>query len=176
MTTIHQEITNLELTAMRDWLIDYAFGRVAQRDRKPKLEVCFSQIEYMVSIARANTEIYEDILITTYRDIFSEEEMLAEEYCELEDMNDEKRIEYARQEIESLYQSRESIFSIKIRNDQDEFAYVGGSFENNGQGSSVNWIHDAFRTKDELKKYFEADDLSDLSDEEILRRFKKNRK
>ena len=50
------------------------------------------------------------------------------------------------------------------------------SLKVNVQGSSVNWIHDAFRTKDELKKYFEADDLSDLSDEEILNRFKKNRK
>ena len=173
MTTIHREITNLELTAMRDWLIDYAFGRVPQRDRKPKLEAFFSQIIYLVSIAKANTESYEDILITTYRDIFSEEEMLVEEYCEPEDMNDEIRIEYARQEIESLYQSRESIFSIKIRNDKGEFAYVGGSYENNGQGSSVNWIHDVFRTKDEFKKYFESDDLSDLSDEEILKRFKK---
>ena len=173
MTTIHREITNLELTAMRDWLIDYAFGRVPQHDRKPKLEAFFSQIIYLVSIAKANTESYEDILITTYRDIFSEEEMLAGEYCEPEDMNDEIRIEYARQEIESLYQSRESIFSIKIRNDKGEFAYVGGSYENNGQGSTVNWIHDVFRTKDKFKKYFEADDLSDLSDEEILKRFKK---
>ena len=117
MTTIHRDITNLELTAMRDWLIDYAFGRVPQHDRKPMLEAIFPNIGNIVSIAKANTESYEDILITTYRDIFSDEVMLAEEYCELKDMNDEIRIEYASREIESLYQSRESIFSIKINTD-----------------------------------------------------------
>ena len=173
MTTIHREITNLELTAMRDWFIDYALGRVPRKSEQAK--TFFPQIQDIFVYGDGDTESYEDILITTYRDIFSEEEMLAEEFCEPEDMNDEIRIEYARQQIESLYQSRESIFSIKIRNDNGEFAYVGGSFENHGQGSSVNWIHDAFRTKDELKKYFEADDLSDLSDEEILKRFEKNR-
>lgn len=173
MTTIHREITNLELTAMRDWFIDYALGRVPRKSEQAK--TFFHQIQEIFFYGEGDTESYEDILITTYRDIFSEEEMLAEEYCEPEDMNDELRIEYARRQIESLYQSRESIFSIKIRNDNGEFAYVGGSFEDNGQGSSINWIHDAFRTKDELKKYFEADDLSDLSDKEILNRFKKNR-
>ena len=35
---------------------------------------------------------------------------------------------------------------------------------------------DAFKTEDEFRKCFESDDLSDLSDEEILKRFKKNRK
>ena len=92
MTTIHRDITNLELTAMRDWLIDYAFGRVPQHDRKPMLEAIFPNIGNIVSIAKVNTESYEDILITTYRDIFSDEEMLAEEYCELKDINDELRI------------------------------------------------------------------------------------
>ena len=179
MTTLHKEFffqekdMTEEETELRDWLIDYALGRVPRNSEQAK--TFFPQIQDIFVYGDGDTESYEDILITTYRDIFSEEEMLAEEYCEPEDMNDETRIEYARRQIESLYQSRESIFSIQIRNDKGEFAYVGGSFEDYGQGSSVNWIHDAFRTKDELKKYFEADDLSDLSDEEILNRFKKNR-
>ena len=180
MTTLHKEFffqekdMTEEETELRDWLIDYALGRVPRNSEQAK--TFFPQIQDIFVYGDGDTESYEDILITTYRDIFSEEEMLAEEYCEPEDMIDEIRIEYARRQIESLYQSRESIFSIKIRNDKGEVAYLGGSFENIGQGSSVNWIYDVFKTKEEFKKYFESDDLSDLSDKEILKRFKKNRK
>ena len=102
---------------------------------------------------------------------------MLEGFCEAEEINDELRIEYAEKEIESLYEWKHSVFSIKIKNEDNEVALIGGTAQSNGQGSdTVNWVYGAYKTEDEFRKCFESDDLNTISDEEILKRFKKNRK
>ena len=74
-------------------------------------------------------------------------------------------------------QEQHYVFSIKIKNENNEVALIGGTAQCNGKGhDTVNWVYGAYKTEDEFRKCFESDDLSDLSDEEILKRFKKNRK
>ena len=161
-----------------DVLIDNAYGRKVALPDNESLDLFYTRQQYSDDyIVRRETENYEDILIGGCdENIFSDQAML-EDFCEAEEINDELRIEYAEKKIESLYEWKHSVFSIKIKNDKNESAYIGGTFQENGQGEdTVNWIFGAFKTEDEFKKCFDSDDLSDLSDEEILKRFKNNRK
>ena len=155
-----------------------AYGRKVALPDNESLDLFYTRQQYRDDyILRREIEKYEDILISGCdEDIFSDQAML-EDFCEAEEINDELRIEYAEKKIESLYEWKHSVFSIKIKNDKNEVAYIGGTFQENGQGEdTVNWVFGAFKTEDEFRKCFESDDLSDLSDEEILKRFKKNRK
>ena len=69
----------------------------------------------MITLLGRETENYEDILISgCYEDIFSDQAML-EDFCEAEEINDELRIKYAEKKIESLYEWKHSVFSIKIK-------------------------------------------------------------
>ena len=44
-------------------------------------------------------------------------------------------------------------FLSKLKNDKNEVAYIGGTFQENGQGEdTVNWVFDAFKTEDEFRK------------------------
>lgn len=160
-----------------DVLINKAYGRKVALPDNESLDLFYTRQQYRDDyILSRETENYEDILIGGYdEDIFSDQAML-EGFCEAEEINDELRIEYAEKEIESLYEWKHSVFSIKIKNDKNEVAYIGGTFQENGQGEdTVNWVFDAFKTEDEFRKCFESDDLSDLSDEEILKRFLKKK-
>jgi hypothetical protein len=171
-----------KLALIRDQLIDEAYGRKAAFPKNDKLWDFYEWLESSDAyLFEAEHEQYYDLTIdASYQgpDDFSDKEMISEGFCEPEEINDALRIQYFRDYIDALAeQEQHYVFSIQIKNDNNEVALIGGTAQCNGQGNdTINWVYGAYKTEDEFRKCFESDDLNRISDEEILKRFKKNRK
>ena len=181
---IMNEINKLptKLAKIRDQLIDVAYGRKVAFPKSDKLWDFYEWLESSDAyLFESEQEQYYDLTIDAsyqHPDDFSDKGMISEGFCEPEEINDALRIQFFRDYIDALAeQEQHYVFSIKIKNENNEVALIGGTAQCNGQGSdTVNWVYGAYKTEDEFRKCFESDDLNTISDEEILKRFKKNRK
>ena len=73
--------------------------------------------------------------VINHPDDFSDKEMISEGFCEPEEINDALRIQYFRNYIDALAeQEQHYVFSIKIKNENNEVALIGGTAQCNGQG------------------------------------------
>ena len=166
-----------KLALIRDQLIDEAYGRKAAFPKSDKLWDFYEWLESSDAyLFESEQEEYYDLTIdASYQgpDDFSDKEIISEGFCEPEEINDALRIQYVRNYIDALAeQEQHYVFSIKIKNDNNEVALIGGTAQCNGQGSdTVNWVYGAYKTEDEFRKCFESDDLNGISDEEILKRY-----
>ena len=171
-----------KLAKIRDQLIDVAYGRKVAFPKSDKLWDFYEWLESSDAyLFKSEQEQYYDLTIDAsyqHPDDFSDKGMISEGFCEPEEINDALRIQFFRDYIDALAeQEQHYVFSIKIKNENNEVALIGGTAQSNGQGNdTVNWVYGAYKTEDEFRKCFEPDDLNTISDEEILRRFKKNRK
>ena len=172
-----------KLAKIRDQLIDVAYGRKVAFPKSDKLWDFYEWLESSDAyLFEAEHEQYYDLTIDAsyhHPDDFSDKGMISEGFCEPEEINDALRIQFFRDYIDALAeQEQHYVFSIKIKNENNEVALIGGTAQSNGQGSdTVNWVYGAYKTEDEFKKCFEPYDLNRLSDEEILKRyFNKNGK
>jgi hypothetical protein len=170
-----------KLALIRDQLIDEAYGRKVAFPKNDKLWDFYEWLESSDAyLFESEQEQYYDLTIdASYQgpDDFSDKEIISEGFCEPEEINDALRIQYFRNYIDALAEQQHYVFSIQIKNDNNEVALIGGTAQCNGQGNdTVNWVYGAYKTEDEFRKCFESDDLNGISDEEILKRFKKIRK
>ena len=185
----------------RDKLIDKAYGRKVAKFFLSDLwefymwvERCWGEMSDSYILEKDEKQ-YDDIAIDTSLrcpDGFSDKNRINAKFFKLDDksmiktefykpkeINDVLRAKYARDFIDEVNRVQQNyIFSVKIKNKNNEAAHIGGISQCGlGGRTKVNWIIGAYKTKDEFKKCFEPYDLNRLSDEEILKRyFNKNGK
>ena len=190
----------------RDELIDKAYGRKVAKSFLNDLwkfymwvERCWVEMSDCYILEKDEKQ-YNDIAIDTslrpdglsdktrINDMFlklDDKSMINEEFYKPEEINDALRARYTRDFINEVNKVQQNyIFSVKIKNKNNEVAYIGGTAQDRVGQDEVNWVIGAYKTIDEFKKCFEpydlnslSDELNRLSDEEILKRyFNKNGK
>ena len=194
------------LEIVKDELIDEAYGRKVAKFFLSDLwkfymwvERCWVEMSDCYILEKDEKQ-YDDIAIDTSlsSDDFSDETRINERFLKLDDksiiktefykpeeINDALRARYTRDFINEVNKVQQNyIFSVKIKNKNNEVAYIGGTAQDRVGQDEVNWVIGAYKTIDEFKKCFEpydlnslSDELNRLSDEEILKRyFNKNGK
>ena len=194
------------LEIVKDELIDEAYGRKVAKFFLNDLwkfymwvERCWVEMSDCYILEKDEKQ-YDDIAIDTslrpdglsdktrINDMFlklDDKSMINEEFCKPEVINDALRAKYTRDFINEVNKVQQNyIFSVKIKNKNNEVAYIGGTAQDRVGQDEVNWVIGAYKTIDEFKKCFEpydlnslSDELNRLSDEEILKRyFNKNGK
>ena len=178
----------------RDELIDKAYGRKVAKSFLNDLWKFYMWVENSDGFKFEKDEKqYDGIAIDTSLrpDGLSDKTRINERFLKLDDksiiktefykpeeINDALRARYTRDFINEVNKVQQNyIFSVKIKNKNNEVAYIGGTAQDRVGQDEVNWVIGAYKTKDEFKKCFEPYDLNRLSDEEILKRyFNKNGK
>ena len=167
-----------ELALIRNQLIDIAFGR---RENLPEHD----DIEELVGWMHTKTS-YEEVelgqsISPNFEYFFSDEAIKDEEGVEVE-ISDKLRIEFIRQKIDSCNESRTQLFTLKLNNQVNEEAYLGGSVLNMGQGG-YNWdFYGCYKSIELFEKEIHKDkflfgyEMQKLSDTELLSLWNKTSK
>ena len=162
-----------KLALIRDQLIDIAFGRKATLPEDDDIEVL---VEWIYKNASYEPE-WGEIVTPGFEYYFSDDAIKDEEGEETE-INDEFRIEFIRQKLDSCVESHTQLFTLKLNNEENEEAYLGGSVLNMGQAGWDWSFYGRYKSIDLFEKEIHADEflfayeMEQLSDEKLLAKWK----
>ena len=164
------------LALIRNQLIDIALGsRVnlpEHDDIEELVEWIHTQTSYEVELGQSISPNFE---------YFLSDEAIKDEEGEEVEINDELRIEFIRQKIDSCAESRTQLFTLQLNNKVNEEAYLGGSVLNMGQGGWVWDFYGCYKSielfEEEIHKdeFLFGGEMQKLSDQNLLAKWKKGK-
>lgn len=169
----------LELQPIRDAAIDFALGRTEKEpENLADLYQWYLTDGYGDEVNIIDNVVNFSDLIENY---FSDEVLVFEEALEALDINDEDRLDYAKQVIEGLLESSSFVMIKNLENVVGEKAIIGYIEEQDLQevDSGTDWIGIYSSEKAFIEDLEKSDslkllcDVESLTDEEILSYWKK---
>lgn len=169
------------LEPLRDSVIDYLYSRLTSFP--PNLRPLLDWLSHDDSLLEAEAEAL-GLNICGLRQLFFEDSELADwEGVDEEDITDEMRVDFARERMESAFETHESLVeSIQgalLINEQGEEAYICAVFESHGQGGMEikNWAYvktfvEFLNRIKENGSLVLLDDIQSQSNEDILKHWK----
>ena len=162
-----------KLALIRDQLIDIAFGRKATLPDDDDIEVL---VEWIYENASYEPEWGE--YVTPGFDYYFSDEAIKDEEGKKVEINDELRIEFIREKLDSCFTDQQQAFTLKLNNEVNEEAYLGGSMLNMAQ-SGWSWsFYGCYKSIALFEKEIHADEflfayeMEQLSDEKLLAKWK----
>ena len=162
------------LALIRNQLIDIALGR---RVNLPEHDDIEELVEWLYINSSLEPE-WGAMISPNLEYFFSDEAIKDEEGVEVE-INDKLRIEFIRQKIDSCLESATQLFTLKLNNEVNEEAYLGGSVLNMGQ-SGWGWdFYGCYKSielfEEEIYKdeFLFGGEMQKLSDQNLLAKWKK---
>ena len=162
-----------KLALIRDQLIDIAFGRKATLPDDDDIEVL---VEWIYENASYEPEWGE--YVTPGFDYYFSDEAIKDEEGKKVEINDELRIEFIREKLDSCFTDQQQAFTLKLNNEVNEEAYLGGSMLNMYQCGWSWSFYGCYKSIALFEKEIHADEflfayeMEGLSDEKLLAKWK----